>query len=543
MFTVCINKKMFDMPFPVSLESIIRNKYQRYAVAAYVDGRLTELSSVIDHACSIEPVELDNEDGVRVYFRTLKFVFIMAVNKLFPNANVKFMYGISRGQYCEINGVLLNTDKIRQIEDEIKHLIKQNLPFEKFSVTRDEAQKIFFDMNYTDKSELLSYRPEDDVDLYRCGKFINYLYGYMMPSTGYLRSFKLHYHSPGVVIMYPRHELGGLVPDFEQSVKFDRTLWKAEQWGKITGVTNIADLNKLTNNNKEVELINMCEIRHENEIEQMTESIASDIKNNKVILIAGPSSSGKTTLSRRLQAHLAVHGIKAVPISTDDYYLERHELKPDSNGELDFENINAIDLKRFNSDLLDIINGREVLLPAFDFGTGKSVDGKTIRIGNDECIIVEGIHGLNEILTGAVPRYNKYKIYISALSHINIDDHTPVSTTTCRLIRRIVRDSKFRDSGIHETLSMWDSVRKGEFRWIYPYQEDADHIFNSELTYELAVLKKYITPLIMAIDKDDPDYVKTNKISNIIKYVGSIDDDLVPSTSILREFIGGSNYS
>lgn len=543
MFTVDINKKMYEFADPISLESIIRDSYRKYAVAAYVDGKLTELNGIIDHDCTIEPVELDNEDGVRVYFRTLKFVFIMAVNKLYPNAKVKFLYGISRGQYCEINGVLLNTDKIRRIEDEMRFLIKQNLPFEKFTVKKDEAQKIFLDMNYLDKSELLFYRPEDDVALYRCGKFINYLYGYMMPSTGYLRSFKLHYHSPGLVIMYPRHELGGIVPDFEQSVKFDRTLWKAEQWGRITKVTNIAQLNGLIKSNNAVDLINMCEIRHENEIEYITENIASDIKNNKVILIAGPSSSGKTTLSHRLQAHLAVHGIRALPISTDNYYLERSDIKPDIDGKVDLEHINAIDLKRFNNDLIDLINGKEVALPTFDFGSGKSFDGKTIKISNDECLIVEGIHGLNEILTSSVPRYNKYKIYISALSHINIDDHTPISTTTCRLIRRTVRDSKFRNSSIHETLSMWDSVRKGEFRWIYPYQEDVDYIFNSELTYELAVLKKYIMPLITDIDKDDPDYIKTNKISNIIKYVESIDDDLVPSTSILREFIGGSNYS
>lgn len=542
MFTVTINNKIYEINSSSSLEDILHEKYQKYAVAAYVNGKLTELTNIIDRNCTIEPIGLDCEDGVRIYFRTLKFVFIMAVNKLFPCASVNFMYGISRGQYCEITGVSLDEEKIRLIESEIQSLVKQNILFEKMSVTKSEAEKIFFEMNYTDKTQLLKYRPEETVNLYKCGQYINYLYGYMMPSTGYIRTFKLHFHSPGIAIMYPRHELGGLVPDFEQSVKFDRTLWKAEQWGKITGVTNISHLNETIKNSSIVNLINMCEIRHENEIEYITQNIVSDIKNNKIILIAGPSSSGKTTLSRRVQAHLSVHGVKAVPISIDDYYIDRSELKNNENGEIDLEHINAIDLKRFNCDLSDIIHGREVQLPSFDFNTGRRIEGKTVKISNDECVIVEGIHGLNEILTSSVPRYNKYKIYISALSHINIDNHTPISTTTCRLIRRIVRDSKFRNSSIHDTLSMWDSVRKGEFRWIYPYQEDADYIFNSELTYELAVLKKYIMPLIKNIDKNTADYIKINKISKIMKYVESIEDDNVPSTSILREFIGGSNY-
>lgn len=542
MFTVNVNNKIYEINSPSSLSDIIRDKYQKYAVAAYVNGRLTELTDIINYDCTVEPIGLDCEDGVRIYFRTLKFVFIMAVNRLFPNVSVNFMYGISRGQYCEIKGISLDEDKVRLIENEIRSLVKQNIVFEKLSVTKSDAEKIFLDMNYTDKAQLLEYRPEDTVHLYKCGKYVNYLYGYMMPSTGYIRTFKLHFHSPGIAVMYPRHELGGLVPDFEQSVKFDRTLWKAEQWGKITGITNIANLNEATENNRAVNLINMCEIRHENEIERIAENIVSDIKNNKIILIAGPSSSGKTTLSRRIQAHLAVHGVRAVPMSTDDYYIDRTELKADVNGKVDLEHINAIDLKRFNSDLSDIISGREVQLPKFDFNSGKRVVGKTVKIQSDECVIIEGIHGLNEALTSAVPRYNKYKVYISALSHINIDDHTPVSTTTCRLIRRIVRDSKFRNSSIHDTLSMWDSVREGEFRWIYPYQEDADYIFNSELTYELAVLKKYIMPLIENIDKSNADYVKINKISKIMKYVKSIGDDNVPSTSILREFIGGSNY-
>ncbi len=542
MFTVNVNGKSGDYFSPVTLEEIVREKYGKYAVAARVDSRLHDLGKVVDYDCDIEPVGLDSEDGVRIYFRTLKFVFIMAVNRLFPNARVKFLYGISRGQYCEIENVSVNVEIIRKIETEMLSLIKQNLSFEKLTVSKAEAEKRFASSNFYDKVELLKYRPESTVNLYKCGKAYNYLYGHMTPSTGYLRSFKLHFHSPGIVIMYPRHELDGMVPDFEQSVKFDRTLWKAEHWGKITGVSNIADLNNVIRNGGIANLINMSEIRHENEIENMTRDIISDIKNNKLILIAGPSSSGKTTLSRKLKAHLAVHGIDALPISTDDYYKNREDISPDENGEFDLEHINTIDLDRFNNDLVRLINGEAVQLPEYDFNTGKSLKGRLAKISNDQCIIVEGIHGLNETLTSLIPRHNKYKIYISALSHINIDDHTPVSTTTCRLIRRIVRDAEYRGATIQETLEMWPSVRRGEFKWIYPFQEDADYIFNSELTYEFAVLKKYIMPHIEGIPKSDKNFIKTNKISKIMKYVESIEDDMIPSTSLLREFIGGSNY-
>ncbi|MBE5818890.1 MAG: nucleoside kinase [Clostridiales bacterium] len=542
MFTVEMNSKVIKYDAPIRLDALLRDRFSKYAVGAWVDGRLCELTKFADHNCKVDAVTLECEDGVRIYLRTLKFVFIMAVNKLYPGCAVKFLYGLSRGQYCEINGIGLDSEAVRRIEDEMRSLIKQDIPFERIKVSKEKAEQIYNDAGYLDKTELLKYRPEDEVNLYRCANVVNYLYGHMMPSTGYLRTFKLHFHSPGIVIMYPRHELGGAVPDFEQSVKFDKTLWNAQNWGKTTGVSNISQLNKLIDNGRIADLINMSEIRHENEIEHMACEIADGIRHNRVILIAGPSSSGKTTLSRKLKAHLAVKGIRAMPLSTDDYYKNRSEIPVDEDGNIDLEHIDTIDVQRFNKDLLSLIKGDEVQLPSYDFTSGKRSVGDPISIGRDECIIVEGIHGLNEALTGLIPRYNKYKIYISALSHIGIDDHTPVSTTTARLIRRIVRDNSFRGASIEETLDMWQSVRRGEFRWIYPFQEEADYIFNSEVTYELAVLKKYIMPLIDSVKADNKYFAKINSISKVMKYVRSIEDDLVPSNSILREFIGGSTY-
>ena len=540
MFTVRICQKEFSFNAPSMLCDILREKYDKYCVAALVDRRVYDLNKVIDYDCSIEPLDLTTEDGVRIYYRTLKFVFIMAVNRLFPRAKVRFMYSLSRGQYCEIDGVSIDIDVVRKIEEEMLCLIKKNIPFTKETISKQDAAKIYSDCGYDDKTELLRYRPESTAHIYRCNKECNYLYGYMMPSTGYLRGFKLHFHSPGIVIMYPRHELGGQVPDFEQSVKFDKALWRAEEWGKVCGVSNIAELNDSIDSGNLKKLVNMSEIFHEKEISNIADNISADIKNIKIILIAGPSSSGKTTLSRKLQTHLAVRGIRSIPISCDDYFIDRDKLDPDAAADL--EHIERIDLKRFNNDLVNIIAGKEVMLPSYNFEKGKREKGEVVRLGNDDCIIVEGIHGLNETLTQLIPRYNKYKIYISALSHINIDNHTPVSTTTCRLIRRIVRDNKFRGTSIEDTLAMWQSVRRGEFRWIYPYQEEADYIFNSELTYELAVLKKHIMPLIENIDKNSRYFIQVNKIQKIMKYVKPVDDDIVPCTSLLREFIGGSNY-
>ncbi len=542
MFTVSIGSKKITFNAPCALGDILREHCDKYCVAALVDGRICDLNKVVDYDCVIEPLDLTSEDGVRIYYRTLKFVFIMAVKKLFPDAEVLFMYGLSRGQYCEINGITFSIDVIRKIETEMQFIIKQNIPFIKETISKQSADEIYSRCGYNDKVELLRYRPENTAHIYRCGKECNYLYGYMMPSTGYLRGFKLHFHPPGLVVMYPRHELGGQIPDFEQSVKFDKALWRAEEWGKVCGVCNIAGLNRTIESGNFKNLVNMSEIRHEDEISGIARNIADDIKNIKLVLIAGPSSSGKTTFSRKLRTHLAIKGIQSIPVSCDDYFLDLESFNAAVGGNVDLEHIERIDLAKFNEDLVNIISGKKVTLPSYNFEKGKRETGKTVQLAKDGCVIVEGIHGLNENLTCLIPRYNKYKIYISALSHINIDDHTPISTTTCRLIRRAVRDNKFRGTSIEDTLAMWKSVRKGEFRWIYPYQEEADYIFNSELTYELAVLKKYIMPLIESIPRTSPYFITINKIQKIMKYVISVDDDVVPSTSLLREFIGGSNY-
>lgn len=542
MFEVTINGKKCRLASADTLAEILRDHYPDYCVAALVNNRLHDLSKVIDGDCEIVPIDLTCEDGMRIYSRTLKYVFIMAVHRCFPGVKVRFMYSIARGQYCELEGVLLDDGKISSIKNTMQHIINANIPFKKQTVPVKQVEEIYRSLGYNDKLELLKYRPDEHAHLYCCSEEKNYLYGYLLPSTGYLKEFSLHFCSPGVVLLYPRHELGGKLPEFEPSVKLDNVMWRSEQWGKTCGVDNIVALNKTIEQGNIKSLVNMCEMRHENMVAEIADNIQKDLKNIRVVLISGPSSSGKTSLSRKIQTQLAVRGIPSIPISMDNYYKNRSEITPDENGEYDLEHINAIDADLFNRDLVNLIAGRQVQLPHFDFASGSRKPGKVVRLEKDCPLIVEGIHGLNETITRLVPRYNKYKIYISALVQINLDDHTPVSTTTARLIRRLVRDSLFRGTGAEETLSMWASVRRGEFRWIYPYQEEADYIFNSELTYELAVLKKYAMPLIHNIPRSSKYFIATNKIEKVLKYVTSVEDDVVPCTSILREFIGGSNY-
>lgn len=541
MYTVRIDTKDFTFEKPMTVEELITTTYNGLFVSALVDGNVIDMNTVIDHDCRIVPLTLSDEDGQRIYSRTLKYVFIMAVRHLFPKATVRFLYSLSRGLYCEIDGEAIDPETVKAIDLEMKSIISRDIPIEYAKLPKKELVKIYSTL-YPEKVKYIKCAKEAKQTVYKCEDEYNYLNGAMMPRTGYVRQYKLVFHSPGIVLMYPRYELNGKIPEFDESVKFDRMLWRAEEWGKISGVREIADLNEKIASGNIKEFINMCEIKHENDISFVTDEIANNIRNNKVILIAGPSSSGKTTFSKRVQLHLAVKGIRAVRLSTDDFFYPIDDMSPEEIAKLDLEHLDRVDTPLFNKTLNELIAGREVEMPVYDFETHTRKAGDTCRIGDDECIIIEGIHGLNEQLTSLVPRYNKYKIYISALTHINVDVHTPASTTTCRLIRRSVRDHLYRGCSINDTFGQWQSVRNGEFRWIYPYQDEADFTMNSELAYELAVMKKHIVPLLREHEKQYGPYFMADKISKLIRNIDDIDDELVPSTSILREFIGGSNY-
>jgi uridine kinase len=368
------------------------------------------------------------------------------------------------------------------------------------------------------------------------------MYGYMVPSTGYLREFELFYYSPGFLARFPRIEVKGQIPEFSDSPKFLRVLNKAEDWAVACDADMIYKMNKKIENHQEVEYVNMCETRHNDQLCELGEIISRDIENIRLIAIAGPSSSGKTTFCRRLEIELLTRGIRPLPISIDNYYLPAEQAPFDEFGKPDFEHVNALDLDLFNQNIADLIAGKPVSLPVFDFQEHVRKFSSPKVITSKNPIIIEGIHALNDLLTSFIPSDKKFKIYISPFAQINIDNNNPINLTDLRLLRRIVRDLQFRNTSPEKTLSMWPSVRRGEYKWIYPFIEGANFIYNSELTYEICVLKKYALNALRQIPNDSEYYIAANRLIKFLKYFKDIDDYLVPCNSLLREFIGKSVF-
>ena len=413
---------------------------------------------------------------------------------------------------------------------------------ERIKVTKEEAALIYKEEGFLDKIDVLKYRQENTVNMYKCNDYYNYMYAYMLPRTSYIKDYNLIPYQPGFLVQYPRSEEKGVIPDFEDSPKLFTMIQDAYKWSRTCKIANIASMNEFTNDREFVDFVNMCETKHNNFLAELGLKIKENIDRIKIIAIAGPSSSGKTTFSNRLRVELMSRGIFPVMISCDDYYLNRADTPLDEDGKPDFEHIEAIDLDFFNKQLKDLIEGKEVTLPVYNFKTGLRETGKTIRLEKNQPIIIEGIHALNERLTSSIERNNKYKIFISPFPQINIDNHNPIMVTDIRMLRRIVRDNKFRKTSPEKTFSMWPSVRRGEFRWIYPCQEDADYVYNTELTYELMVMKKYALPALREIKNDSPYYIEANRLIKFLKWIKDIEDRYVPCNSVLREFIGDSCF-
>ncbi len=414
------------------------------------------------------------------------------------------------------------------------------------TVTIEEATKIYKKFHLDDKIEILKYRPENTVHLYKCGDYYNYLHNYMVPTTGCIHDYTITPYSPGIIIQYPRHELDAAIPEFEEEATYGKTLQKAYNWAEKAKIQTVNDINRKVDSGDTLEFVQMCEARHNKQLAELGDLIASDIEDIRLVAIAGPSSSGKTTFCNRLRIELLSRGINPVTISMDDYYFEKDIICKIQNkplDDLDLEHINCLDIELFNKDLFDLINGEEVTLPRFNFQTGKREAGKKIKVDQNVPIIIEGIHALNEKLTQSIPKHQKFKIYIAPQAQMNIDNHSPLSVTNVRLIRRIVRDMKFRNCPASMTIDMWQSVRNGEFRWIYPNQENADYVFNSSLGYELCVLKKQAMEALNKIPPTAPQYLVANRLIKNLKYFRLIDDDsIIPCNSLLREFIGGSCF-
>ena len=513
-------------------------------VAATVNNRIRELTYVLKEPSDVKLLDFKDTQAVKIYETSLRYLVAMATHRLYPQLDIRFSYNISRSIFCQILTPGFHTDLkfVDSIQAEMQRLIKADLPIERKLVTREEAAEIYKANHYDDKIDILKYRPDDKVHLYSCDGYVNYLYGYMVPSTGFLTHYKMKLFAPGFIIQYPRAECGGIIPEFEEDRTFGRTLKESYQWAVKVGTETVSKINEYVLKNGSVDFINMCESNHNNMLAELGKKIQQDIDSIRLICIAGPSSSGKTTFANRLRIELLSLGIRPIRISIDDYYKPKSEIPLDEDGEVDLECLQALDTELFNSDMLRLINGEEVQLPRFDFKLEKRVPGRILKVDQNQPIIIEGIHALNDELTPDITKHQKFKIYIAPQAQICLDNHNPLSLTDLRLLRRIVRDNKFRKSSAEETISMWPSVRRGEFKWIYKNQEGADYVFNSLLPYELCVMKKHALPILTKIPNDSPYYIKANRLIKFLKYFVDIDDEVVPKNSLMREFIGGSCF-
>ncbi len=541
-FKVKINNVEQTLNKPTSVLALTNG--DKNIIVAKVNNRIRELDFEIDGDSTVEFLTCKDQDAIRTYETSLRYLIAMAFKRLYPNVKVRFSYNVSRSIFIQIltEKVIVDTNMVKKLEEEMKELIKKDLVFNRRVVSKKEALEIYKVEGFEDKIKTLDYRPEETVHVYECNGYLNYMYGHMVPSTGYLNAFKLRLYSPGIIVQYPRAECKGEIPEFEDAPTFGKTLKRSHKWGQITDTDSVANLNKTLEQNGDIELINVCEARHNRQLTELGQLIETEIDSIRLICIAGPSSSGKTTFSNRLRIELLSRGIKPIRLSIDDYYLPRDLAPKDENGDPDLESINALDVPLFNQNMLDLIQGAEVQLPHFDFKLGKRVPGRTLKVQPDQPIIIEGIHALNDQLTNLIPKHQKYKIYIAPQAQINLDDHNPISLTDLRLLRRMVRDKKFRNAPAECTMQMWPSVRKGEFTWIYKTQEGADFVYNSFLPYELCVMRKYALPLLQEIGVDSVYYPVAERLIKFLKYFVDMDEKWVPCNSLMREFIGDSCY-
>lgn len=518
----------------------VKLDFTPFAVKA--NRRLRELTYQLHADCEIEFLSHSVRSANRIYEASLRFIVAMAYNRLFKS-QVKFNYNVSMSILAipKKLGRKLTEADIVKLDAEIKKIVKADLPFEKVLIPLEQAENIYARQGDLDKLAVLNVREQEYVNAYKVGDYYNYMYSKMVPSTGYLKDYKIFLYDAGFILQYPRGEEKGQIPEFSESLTYANTLREAAAWSKAVGVGTIAELNEKAFDRKKIsEFINMCEIRHTNNFFKVATEILNYGEKKRLICVAGPSSSGKTTFATRLRYTLASLGVKTLMISIDDYYVERSKTPRDEDGNLDFESLYALDIDLFNQNLSDLIKGKPTKLPVYDFKTSSRSFKDAITIEPTTPIIIEGIHALNEELTKSIARDLKYKIFIGPQTQAHIDFHNPISFTDLRLLRRIVRDSKYRNAKATETLSMWPSVRKGEFKWIYPNQEGVDFVFNTELSYEYAVLKKHALPQLQAIPRSSEYFITANRLVKFLKYYVDIDDQLVPCNSLLREFIGGA---
>lgn len=554
MVTLKIEGEEKQYPFGTSFLAIAQEYQEKYAddiVLVVYNNRLRELNKKVERDGSLTFVTTADKTGKKAYRRSVTLLMQKAVHNLWGEGKVtvRVMYSIEQGYYCELrkrdesgeHRVDVNEAKIADLKHEMYRLVMADIEIEKRSINTDDAIALFHELGMTDKEKLFRYRRSSRVNIYVIDHYKDYFYGFMVPSTGYLRYYDVTMYEDGFVLLFPNANTK-TVADFQPSGKLFHTLKASRDWGRMQSIDTIGALNDAIAAGRMQEVILTQEALFEERIGQLAEQIVQS-EGKKFIMIAGPSSSGKTTFSHRLSIQLAAKGLKPHPFPLDDYYVDRAFCPRDENGNLDFECLESLDVELFNHDMNELLAGKRVNLPIFNFKTGKrEYKDKIMQLGEDDVLVIEGIHGLNDKLSYSLPNDSKFKIYISALTQLNIDEHNCLPTTDGRMIRRIVRDARTRGTSAKETIAMWDSVRRGEEKYIFPFQEGADVMFNSALIYELAVLKLYAEPLLFAIDKDCPEYLEAKRLLKFLDYFLPMPSDGINQNSIIREFIGGSCF-
>ncbi|MDP4092081.1 MAG: nucleoside kinase [Bacillota bacterium] len=520
------------------------DKSKSKIVAAKVNNDIRELNYHLYENCQVEFIDLTADDGMRIYRRSLYFILIKAVYDLFPDRKVILSHSISKGVYCRVEGQTeLLESEVKMIAARMREIVDRRIPFVKRIIPTDDAKKMFITNGKLDRFHAIEYRKKPYVSIYNCDGYEDYFYGYMTPDTGFVDIFDLKYYAPGLILRFPDKSDPSCLPDFREQKKLFNIFKEYKKWGHILGVDNVGDLNDIIQAGQISDFIRVSEALHEKKIAQIADMITGSPDKKKIVLISGPSSSGKTTFAHRLAIQLRVSGLRPVTISLDDYFVNREQTPLDENGEFDFEALEAIDVPLFNKHLSELICGNEVEIPIFNFPNGcREKFGRKLRIEDDQIMIIEGIHGLNEKLTSTIPKETKFKIYVSALTAMNIDNHNKIPSTDSRLIRRIVRDFQFRGSSAVSTIKRWPSVRRGEEKNIFPYQEEADIMFNSATIYELSVLKTLAEPLLSEVDNTHPEYAEARRLIEFLGYFLPIESKEIPLNSIIREFIGGSCF-
>lgn len=523
-----------------------QKNYKEQIALAVRNGKIKELFKRVDRDCTLEFLTLADDAGHKTYNRTATLIMMKAITEVVGAERIekiKMEFSIGNGYYCSKKGDFTVTKElVEHVKTKMQEYINRNIPIIKTSMPIEDANILFEKQKMLDKKNLFRYRGSSSVNVYDLDGYYDYFYGSMLPSTGYVKYFDVLPYRDGFMLVLPRKSNPTVVEPFEERAKLFETMEIASDWGNKLGIDTVADLNDQIRNGDFNELMLVQEALQESRISE----IASDIVSRggvKFVMIAGPSSSGKTTFSHRLSVQLRTHGLTPHPIAVDDYFVDREKTPRQANGDYDFECLGAIDVEQFNHDMCELLEGRRVELPRFNFVTGKrEYKGDFKQLGPDDILVIEGIHGLNDKMSYSLPAESKYKIYISALTTLNVDEHNRIPTTDGRLLRRMVRDARTRGASAKRTIQMWPSVRRGEEENIFPFQESADAMFNSALIYEISVLKQFAEPLLHSIEPGEPEYFEAVRMLKFLSYFLGVSTEDLPKNSIVREFVGGSCF-